>query len=46
MWAKAGVVTPTGSDSGSVSTRNSFPARRAATRVLQEVMGLHSDPVD
>ncbi len=26
IWAKAGVVTPTGSDSGNVSTRNSFPA--------------------
>ncbi|WP_028923336.1 DNA sulfur modification protein DndB [Pseudonocardia acaciae] len=43
-WAHVGVVTPTGSDSGSRTTRNSFPARRAATRVLQEVMGLSSDP--
>lgn len=46
IWAKAGVVTPTGSGSGNMSTRNSFPARRAATRVLQEVMELRSDPVD
>ena len=42
-WARAGVVTPTGADSGSLTTRNSFPARRAATRVLQEVMGLQDD---
>ncbi len=46
IWAKAGVVTPTGSGSGNMSTRNSFPARRAATRVLQEVMELRSDPED
>jgi hypothetical protein len=44
IWIKAGVVTPTGSGSGSMSTRNSFPARRAATRVLQEIMSLRSDP--
>lgn len=42
LWARAGVVTPTGSDSGSFSTRNSFPARRAAGAVLQEAMGLHT----
>jgi hypothetical protein len=29
-----------------LTTRNSFPARRAATRVLQEIMGLSSDPTD
>lgn len=40
IWASAGVVAPTGNDSGSLTTRNSFPSRRAATRVLQEVMGL------
>ncbi len=46
VWSRAGVVTPTGADSGTLTTRNSFPARRAATRVLQEVMGLHADLVD
>jgi hypothetical protein len=46
IWSRAGVVTPTGSDSGTLTTRNSFPARRAATRVLQGIMGLSSDPVD
>ena len=46
IWSRAGVVTPTGTDSGSLGTRNSFPARRAATRVLQEVMGLRADPID
>jgi hypothetical protein len=46
IWANAGVVTPTGSGSGAMTTRNSFPARRAATRVLQEIMGLRSDPMD
>ena len=45
-WARVGVVTPTGTDSDSLTTRNSFPARRAATRVLQEVMGLHADQVE
>ena len=44
VWSKAGVVTPTGSDSGSLTTRNGFPARRAAIRVLQEIMDLSSDP--
>ena len=39
-WAKEGVVTPSGSSSGALTTRNSFPARRAATRVLQEIMAL------
>lgn len=46
IWARAGVVTPTGADSGSVTTRNSFPARRAAIRILQEVMHLDSDVSD
>ncbi len=46
IWSRAGVVTPTGTDSGSLGTRNSFPARRAATRVLQEIMGLRGDPID
>jgi hypothetical protein len=46
VWARAGVVTATGTDSGNLTTRNSFPARRAATRVLQNVMGLRSDPED
>ena len=46
VWSRAGVVTPTGADSGSLTTRNSFPARRAAIRVLQEVMGLRADQDD
>jgi len=46
LWVRAGVVTPTGTDSGTVTTRNSFPARRAATRVLKEIMDLRSDPDD
>ena len=46
VWSRAGVVTPTGTDSGSVTTRNSFPARRAATRVLQQIMGLRADSED
>jgi len=46
VWSRAGVVTPTGADSSSLTTRNSFPARRAATRVLQEVMGLRADQDD
>ncbi len=41
VWSRVGVVTPSGS--GGFTTRNSFPARRAATRVLQEVMGLRTD---
>lgn len=39
-WTKAGVVAPTGSGTGKFTTRNSFPARRAATRELQAIMGL------
>jgi len=46
IWSRAGVVTPTGTDSGSLGTRKSFPARRAAPRVLQEIMGLRGDPID
>lgn len=46
IWVRAGVVTPTGTDSGTLTTRNSFPARRSAVRVLQEVMDLHSDSDD
>lgn len=46
IWSRAGIVTPTGTDSGNLGTRNSFPARRAATRVLQEIMGLKGEPID
>jgi DNA-sulfur modification-associated len=42
VWGKAGVVVQT--DSNSLTTRNSFPARRAATRVLRELMDLGTDP--
>lgn len=45
VWSRAGVVTPSGADSGTLTTRNSFPARRAAVRVLQDIMGL-SEPTD
>lgn len=38
VWTEAGVVAPSGS--GTVGTRNSFPARRAAIRVLREAMGI------
>jgi hypothetical protein len=41
VWTEAGVVTPSGS--GSLGTRNSFPARRAAVRVLSETMGIGSE---
>ncbi len=44
VWVAAGVVTPSGSGTGALSTRNSFPARRAAIRVLREAMGLGVDP--
>lgn len=43
VWAAAGVVTPGGTGTGALSTRNSFPARRAAIRILRDVMGLNSD---
>lgn len=45
IWSDAGIVTPTGTE-GNLGTRNSFPARRAATRVMQELMGLKGDPID
>ncbi|MGH2718102.1 MAG: DNA sulfur modification protein DndB [Actinomycetota bacterium] len=41
LWTTAGVVAPTGA--GGVGTRNSFPARRAAVRILRDVMGLGPD---
>jgi hypothetical protein len=41
VWTETGVVTPSGS--GTLGTRNSFPARRAAIRVLRETMGLGPD---
>jgi hypothetical protein len=41
VWTQAGVVTPSGS--GSLGTRNSFPARRAAIRILRETMGLGTE---
>jgi len=46
IWVKAGVVTPSDSAAGTLTTRNSYQARRAAGRVLQETMGLNSDPDD
>lgn len=42
-WSEAGVVVPSGSDSGALTTRNSFQARRAAVRVLRDVMGLRDE---
>lgn len=39
IWRNVGVVTPSGT-AGKFTTRNSFPARRAATRVLRTAMGL------
>ena len=41
-WAEAGVVTP-GSKGGTLTTRNSFQSRRAATRILRDIMGLGED---
>jgi hypothetical protein len=43
VWGTAGIVTPSGSGAGKLTTRNSFPARRAAIRVLSEAMGLEAD---
>ncbi|CAH0200880.1 hypothetical protein SRABI83_01902 [Arthrobacter sp. Bi83] len=40
VWTDAGVVTPSGSGAGTLTTRNSFPARRAAVRVLRDAMGI------
>lgn len=42
-WIEAGVVTP-GSKGGALTTRNSFQSRRAAIRVLQELMDLTPQP--
>ncbi len=41
VWTQAGVVAPSGS--GSMTTRNSFPARRAAIRILRETMDLGTE---
>jgi hypothetical protein len=46
VWTDAGVVTPTGSETGTVTTRNSFPARRAAIRILREMMDLGTDAAE
>ncbi|MCW3044935.1 MAG: hypothetical protein JWL57_3093 [Actinobacteria bacterium] len=46
LWTGAGVVAPSGSGTGTLGTRNSFPARRAATRILREVMGLGPDTAE
>jgi hypothetical protein len=46
VWVTAGVVTPSGSGTGALSTRNSFPARRAAIRVLREAMSLGVDTAE
>jgi hypothetical protein len=43
IWSRAGVVTPSG-PTGHADQRNSFPARRAAIRVLQEIMGYAATP--
>lgn len=45
-WHRAGVVAPSGNDAGTLTTRNSFPARRAAVRVLHDIMGLSADATD
>lgn len=46
-WIDAGVVTPTGASTRtSYTTRNSFPARRAAIRELCGVMGLTASDED
>ncbi len=46
LWTKAGVVAPTGTLAEGLGTRNSFPARRAAVRILREVMGLGPDAAE
>lgn len=43
IWSRAGVVVPSGAEKASLSTRNSFPARRAAVRVLQEMMSIRAE---
>lgn len=45
LWANAGVVVKSG-DIGKLTTRNSFQARRAAIRILHELMSLSSEPED
>jgi hypothetical protein len=45
-WVAAGVVTPSESGTGTLGTRNSFPARRAAIRVLRQAMNLSADPAE
>lgn len=45
IWRSVGVVTPSGT-AGQFTTRNSFQARRAASRVLCDVMGLSPDEDD
>jgi hypothetical protein len=41
IWTKAGIVVA--GDTGRLTTRNSYQARRAAVRILHELMGLRSD---
>jgi hypothetical protein len=41
-WREAGVVTPGGA--GNLTTRNSFAARRATTRMFRARMGLNPEP--
>ncbi len=43
VWSENGVVTPSGSDHKKLTTRNSFPARRAAIRILHQEMGLSAE---
>jgi len=46
VWGQNGVVTPSGSDQKKLTTRNSFPARRAAIRVLHQAMGLSAETAE
>jgi len=46
VWRQKGVVTPSGSDQKKLTTRNSFPARRAAIRILHQAMGLSSESAE
>jgi hypothetical protein len=43
VWRQNGVVAPSGSDQKKMTTRNSFPARRAAIRILHKEMGLSTE---
>jgi hypothetical protein len=43
VWSENGVVAPSGSDQKKLTTRNSFPARRAAIRILHQEMGLSAE---